>query len=94
MKTVWRFLYNFIVIPHLYAALRLLGFFKSKTQRGINGRKRVFENIIITALRLDKSRPVIWFHSSSLGEFEQAKPIIQMLKKEKEVNLIVTFFSP
>ncbi|HMU43995.1 MAG TPA: glycosyltransferase N-terminal domain-containing protein [Ignavibacteriaceae bacterium] len=94
MKTVWQFLYNFIVIPHLYAVLRLMGLFNSKTQRGINGRKRVFENIIISALRLDKSRPVIWFHSSSLGEFEQAKPIIQKLKKEKEVNLIVTFFSP
>lgn len=94
MKTVWQFLYNFIVIPHLYTVLRLLGLFNMKTQRGINGRKRVFENIIINALRLDKSRPVIWFHSSSLGEFEQAKPIIQKLKKEKEVNLIVTFFSP
>lgn len=94
MKTVWRFLYNLIVIPHLYAALQLLGLFNSKTRRGIKGRKRVFENIIISALKLDKTRAVIWFHSSSLGEFEQAKPIIQQLKKEKEVNLIVTFFSP
>lgn len=94
MKTVWQFLYNFIVIPHLYAALRLLGFVNSKTRRGINGRKRVFENIILSALKLDKTRPLIWFHSSSLGEFEQAKPIIQQLKKEKQVNILVTFFSP
>jgi len=94
MKIVWQFLYNFLVIPHLYAVLRLLGFVNSKTRRGINGRKRVFENIILSALKLDKTRPLIWFHSSSLGEFEQAKPIIQQLKKEKQVNILVTFFSP
>jgi 3-deoxy-D-manno-octulosonic-acid transferase len=29
-----------------------------------------------------------------LGEFEQAKPIIEKLKKEKNKNIIVTFFSP
>lgn len=94
MKSAWQFLYNFFVIPHLYAALRLFGFFNSKTRRGINERKRVFENIILSALKLDKTRPLIWFHSSSLGEFEQAKPIIQQLKKERQVNVLVTFFSP
>ncbi len=29
-----------------------------------------------------------------MGEFEQAKPIIKKLKSEKNVNIIVTFFSP
>lgn len=33
-------------------------------------------------------------HSSSMGEFEQAKPIIEKLKKEKNANILVTFFSP
>ncbi|MBK6679654.1 MAG: hypothetical protein IPG53_06300 [Ignavibacteriales bacterium] len=34
----------------------------------------------------------MWFHSSSLGEFEQAKPIIENLKKRGEFNIFVTFF--
>jgi 3-deoxy-D-manno-octulosonic-acid transferase len=29
-----------------------------------------------------------------MGEFEQAKPIIEKLRKEKNVNVIITFFSP
>jgi 3-deoxy-D-manno-octulosonic-acid transferase len=37
---------------------------------------------------------MIWFHSSSLGEFEQAKPIIEELKKDNNINILVTFFSP
>lgn len=36
-----------------------------------------------------------WFHASSLGEFEQAKPIIASLKERfPHVNIVVTFFSP
>lgn len=37
----------------------------------------------------------IWFHASSMGEFEQAKPIIELLKeKYPEIKIIVSFFSP
>ena len=37
----------------------------------------------------------LWFHSSSLGEFEQAKPIIAAIKRlHPDVNIIATFFSP
>ena len=37
----------------------------------------------------------IWFHVSSLGEFEIAKPIIESLKKKFDnTKIIVTFFSP
>jgi 3-deoxy-D-manno-octulosonic-acid transferase len=46
------------------------------------------------ATSINKSKKLIWFHSSSLGEFEQAKPIIEKLKQEKDVNVLVTFFSP
>jgi 3-deoxy-D-manno-octulosonic-acid transferase len=38
--------------------------------------------------------PWIWFHCASVGEFEQAKPVIQRLKKEREAKIAVTFFSP
>jgi 3-deoxy-D-manno-octulosonic-acid transferase len=36
-----------------------------------------------------------WFHCASLGEFEQAKPIIEKLKhRDNNCSVIVTFFSP
>ncbi|MCI0527276.1 MAG: hypothetical protein L0Y56_07515, partial [Nitrospira sp.] len=39
---------------------------------------------------------VIWFHSSSLGEFEQGKPLIATLKKRygDQIKIAVSFFSP
>jgi len=36
-----------------------------------------------------------WFHCASLGEFEQAKPVIESLKsKQSELSIVITFFSP
>jgi 3-deoxy-D-manno-octulosonic-acid transferase len=70
------------------------GWFNAKVKRGVIGRKRIFEELILNAAALDKSKRLIWFHSSSLGEFEQAKPIIEELKKDKNINILVTFFSP
>lgn len=39
----------------------------------------------------------IWIHASSLGEFEMAKPLIELIKSDvsfKGRKLLVTFFSP
>ena len=36
-----------------------------------------------------------WFHCASLGEFEQARPVIERLQRKQENSIIVvTFFSP
>lgn len=40
------------------------------------------------------SRPVIWIHAASLGEFGVARPIIRQLHAQKKWNIVVTFFSP
>lgn len=38
---------------------------------------------------------VIWFHAASVGEFEQARPIIERLRKEHpQTRILLTFFSP
>ncbi len=37
----------------------------------------------------------IWFHAASVGEFEQARPLIERLKANGEKRpIVVTFFSP
>ena len=94
MKNTWSLFYNYIIIPLLYISLRILGLFNSKVRKGINGRRRVFEELVLNAAELDKSKKLLWFHSSSYGEFEQAKPIIKELKKNNNLNILVTFFSP
>ena len=94
MKSLWFIFYNLIIIPFLYVGSRIVGIFNQKMRRGIIGRKRIFENLILDALSINKSKKLLWFHSSSLGEFEQAKPIIEELKKKQDLNILITFFSP
>lgn len=39
--------------------------------------------------------PTIWMHCSSLGEFEQGRPVIERLKDSSPASrIIITFFSP
>jgi 3-deoxy-D-manno-octulosonic-acid transferase len=90
----WFLFYNYIVIPFVYMAALPVSLFNKKLKLGMKGRKRLFEELIVSAANLDKKKKLVWFHSSSLGEFEQAKPIIEKLKQQVKVNILVTFFSP
>jgi 3-deoxy-D-manno-octulosonic-acid transferase len=94
MKQAFNILYNFIFLPLFYILLKIGGLFNKKIRTGIEGRKRIYEKLILNATSINKTKKLVWFHSSSLGEFEQAKPIIEQLKKEKDVNVLITFFSP
>jgi len=84
MVKIWFLFYNVFILPPLYISLLIGSLFNSKIRTGLRGRKRIFENLIIDAASLNKPKKLIWFHSSSLGEFEQAKPIIKELKEKFE----------
>ena len=94
MSITWFLLYNYLALPLMYFFFLLLSPFNKKVKRGLKDRRRIFENIIIELNGLDRRKKMVWFHSSSMGEFEQAKPIIQKLMENRNVNIIVTFFSP
>lgn len=94
MKKIWFVFYNYLIISLFYLLVQLGGIFNDKIRRGIRGRKRMFEELILDSANFSKTKKMIWFHSSSLGEFEQAKPIIEALKKDENLNILVTFFSP
>ncbi len=87
-------LYNIFVVPLLWCVFHLGGFFNAKIRRGITGRKNLFTDLEFSLKKL-AGRKRIWFHASSLGEFEQAKPIIAAIKqRHHDVDIIATFFSP
>ena len=45
--------------------------------------------------KIDRNAKYIWFHASSLGEFEQGRPMIEKIKAEHpEYKVLLTFFSP
>jgi 3-deoxy-D-manno-octulosonic-acid transferase len=71
-----------------------LGLFSSKIRGGLKDRQKLFERLLIDTADLDRSKKLLWFHSASMGEFEQAKPIIQQIKDKYDLNILITFFSP
>jgi 3-deoxy-D-manno-octulosonic-acid transferase len=94
MKNIWFILYNTVFIPLFWLLLQIAALFNHKIRRGIEGRGGLLKKIDHDILKLTSKRRV-WFHSSSMGEFEQAKPIIAALRKKyRDINIIVTFFSP
>ena len=44
---------------------------------------------------IDRKAKYIWFHAASLGEFEQGRPMIEMIRvKYPQHKILLTFFSP
>ena len=94
MRRFWQEIYSFVVIPILWLVLHIIGVLDSKTRRGIKGRRNLFEDLERQLRHLEPGKRV-WFHASSLGEFEQAKPIIEELhRRNGTTRIIATFFSP
>jgi len=66
--------------------------FNTKAGLWINGQKNWYEQLKKKVSSGDK---YIWIHCASLGEFEQGRPVIEAIKKERpEYKIILTFFSP
>lgn len=85
------FLYN-LVISIAGFFLKIIAHFSPKIKLFIEGRKNVFT---ILEEKIKPSDKTIWFHSASLGEYEQGLPVIEKTKeKYPSHKIIVTFFSP
>ncbi len=94
MNRIWFFIYNYFFHPLFIAFVKVASLFNGKIRKGLKERKRLFEELIINLTDLNRDKKTVWVHSASYGEFEQAKPIIEKLKEEIEINIVVTFFSP
>jgi 3-deoxy-D-manno-octulosonic-acid transferase len=84
------FLYNiFVYLGSL--VLKLVAVFNRKIELFVSGRKETFDSLSV----LKKDDKVVWIHAASLGEFEQARPIIEKIKTQYAAyKIVVTFFSP
>ena len=84
------FLYNSGI--QLYElAIRTAALFNPKAKNWIDGRKDYFEHLP----KIPIDQKVIWFHCASLGEFDMALPVMNLIKeRHPSIFLLVTFFSP
>ena len=95
MQSFWFYLYNLLIIPFLYIGFYFISLFHKKIRHGIRGRRILFENIEKQLSMMNQKGPRFWVHNSSMGEFEQAKPIIETLKEQfPNGSIVVSFYSP
>ncbi len=70
---------------------RLAAFVHPKARLWIEGRKQLWR-------QLESYQPsprTAWFHCASVGEFEQARPVLETFRKENpDWKIVLTFFSP
>jgi len=84
-------MYNIAIACYVFI-VRLVSPFNKKAKKMLVGQKKTFA---LLEKEIDKNSPYIWFHAASLGEFEQGRPLMEKIKKEKrEYKILLTFFSP
>lgn len=84
-------LYNTAIA--LYSAgVRLFAMRDVKARKMVDGQRRTMGYLRETIV---PGASYIWIHASSLGEFEQGRPMIEMIKERlPEKKILLTFFSP
>ena len=86
-----RLLYD-LGIRLYYLAILLASPFNLKARQWIRGRRGLLKRISGT---VDPKVPLVWFHCSSLGEFEQGRPLIEGMRNREPGNkILLTFYSP
>src|SRR5690625_2753797 len=81
-----------ILLSIVSFVLPISGWFSKKMHLFVQGRKNIIESIRSKRNQQDK---FVWIHAASLGEYEQAVPIIHSLRKQyPSYKIWLTFFSP
>ena len=86
-----RFIYTFGI--YCYAlGVRIAALFNSKARLMVKGWKHTFGRLAMAPVGQEHTA---WFHASSLGEYEQARPVLNAFRQQHpEYKVCVTFFSP
>lgn len=84
-------IYNLSIL--IYSGLiHFAALFNNKALLWVRGRKN-WPTILRDKMNPEEKK--IWIHCASLGEFEQGRPLIEVIKKLKpDIKILLTFFSP
>jgi 3-deoxy-D-manno-octulosonic-acid transferase len=99
-KGFWFNFYNWLAVPVMAFLFRLIAALPSrsrtveKIRKGVSGRQNLFEDLA-AQLQQCGDGPRVWIHASSMGECEQAKPILRELHARfPHAVRVLTLFSP
>ncbi|MCM1021702.1 MAG: 3-deoxy-D-manno-octulosonic acid transferase [Muribaculum sp.] len=78
---------------HLYRlGAKLVSSRNKKADRMLKGQSETFERL---ERNLQPGKKYVWLHAASLGEFEQGRPLLEMIRRQRpELGIVLTFFSP
>ena len=86
-----RLLYKAGIRIYFFLVL-IASIFNEKASRWLKGRRGMWKRL---KGKLPVDRNVYWIHCSSLGEFEQGRPLIEKIRESEPGSFILlTFFSP
>lgn len=75
-----------------HAGIRMAVPFLPKARAWVEGRKTMWNRLGERAAELDGC---LWMHCASVGEFEQGRPVLEAIKRERpDIPVLLTFFSP
>lgn len=84
-------LYNFGIHAYAFGA-KLLSLRNAKVKKMVKGQSRTFDYLHEHAAEIEGC---VWIHAASLGEFEQGRPLIERLRRERpDKKILLSFFSP
>lgn len=88
------FLYNAAI--HVYAAgVRLAAVKHRKAALMVQGHRETLARIADARRKIAPEGFDVWIHAASLGEFEQARPLISMIRRQQpQKRILLSFFSP
>ena len=86
-----KLLYNICIAVYVLL-IRMVAPFNRKARLWCEGRRGLIERMRST---IGDAERIVWIHSSSLGEFEQGRPIVDYIRTNyPEYKILLTFFSP
>ncbi len=90
---IQKLIYNGVVLPTVFGLARAAAPFRPKLRDALQGRKDI-KNRWRSARVHMRERPV-WFHVASVGEYEQARPLITALGESRpEIPVALSVTSP
>lgn len=75
-----------------HVGIRAAAAWNPKARAWVKGREGMWKRLEDAAPRL---QGCLWMHCASVGEFEQGRPVLEVIKAERpELPVLLTFFSP
>jgi len=79
----------------MFVAFHVAALFSRKIRAGMAGRRSLMSALARQLRAVSPQRLRIWIHAASMGEYEQARPLIREIKQRlPECVIILSFFSP